>query len=109
MNQMQEQLTQLFPKLPRTPDVDTVTVDLQQGVAEVKTPAGKTQIVLTETQQQAFVNNALSLQNAAIREKNIAMWANIGMASLTILTAAGAAYALYRGASGADGKASSVL
>jgi hypothetical protein len=75
--------------------------DLEHGEILIDTGTGsKQRVVLCPEDRQIFVENQKKLQTAMIWERRFAATANVGMALLAIITAAGAGVALVRGATG---------
>lgn len=104
---MADQLQEVRPYLGMTPVShkvgDAVTPNLSKGTASIEVAGLVTEVALTPEDQREFIENSKALQKAAIRERRMSGWAHTAVLALTIVTAAGAGYAAYKGTGGSTG------
>lgn len=97
---LQEQLAALKPFVKKTEETPVVSIDMQLQEASVSLPSGIEKRGLSNEQSQRFIENALRLQEAALREKHISLVTAVAMAVGTTIFAAGAGLALIKGSKG---------
>lgn len=102
-----EQLSDIRPHVGRgssdTRSQDAVQHNLEEGTVNITTPGATTKVTLTEKDQREFIENSKEMQKATIRDKKMSSWAHTAVLILTLVTAAGAGYAAYKGTGGSAG------